>query len=175
MIVWSLIIVGCVVLDQLTKWLIVAFLNPQKPFVIWEGVFRFSYVENTGAAFGSFSDHRWVFMIISTVAIVGLLVYLWRFTPDSKLACTAIAMIAGGGIGNMIDRVFHGYVIDFIDFYLFPEIWPWVFNVADSFVCVGGALLFLWCVLSIIDESKAKKQAAGTETTATKGEEHQEK
>lgn len=170
MIVWSLIIVGCLFLDQLTKWLVVNCLNLQKPFVIWEGVLRFSYVENTGAAFGSFSEQRWVFMVISTVAIAGLLIYLWRWPPDSKLACVAISMIAGGGLGNMVDRIFLGYVVDFIDFCLFPEIWPWVFNVADAFVCVGGAILFVWCIVSMVAEAKAKKQPSKAETAVEKAE-----
>ena len=156
MIIWCLIIVGAVLLDQISKLLVVRFLDPEAPFVIWEGVFRFSYVENEGAAFGMFSDQRWIFMVISTLAILGMLFYLWRYPPDSRFACVALSMIIGGGIGNMIDRVRLEYVIDFIDFYLFPEIWPWVFNVADSFVCVGGGMLFLWCVISLIQDARKK-------------------
>ena len=173
MIVWLLIILGVALLDQGSKWLIITYLNPEEPFVLWEGVLRFSYVENTGAAFGMLSDQRWVFLIISTVAIVALLVFLWKWPPESKWACAALAMVAGGGLGNMIDRVFRinaqgtGYVVDFIDFYLFPELWQWVFNVADCFVCVGAGLLMLYCVLSLIDElkqSKKKPQSADTDT-----------
>ena len=66
----------------------------------------------------------------------------------------------------MIDRVFLGYVVDFIDFYAFPNVWKWVFNVADSFVCVGAGMMILWCILSMIEESKkAKTQRIGTEPT----------
>ena len=163
MLIWILIMLASVLVDQLSKWLIVRYLNPAEPFVIWDGVFRFSYVENEGAAFGMLSEHRWIFMVLSTVAIVCLLLYLWKWPPDSKWACVAIAMIAGGGVGNMIDRVRLGYVIDFLDFYLFPEIWPWVFNVADAFVCVGGGILFVWCVVSLIAEARQKKQSAHTD------------
>ncbi len=157
MAVWIAVIVGVVALDQLTKLLVINFLDRDNPLVIIDGVFRFSYVENRGAAFGMLSDNRWVFMIISTVGILLLLVYLWKFRPESKFACAALSMIIGGGIGNMIDRVCYSYVIDFLDFCAFPKIWPWVFNVADSFVCIGAAILIVWCIFSIFDEMKKEK------------------
>ena len=160
MIIWLAIILGSVVLDQLSKILIVKFLDPNAPLVLIDGVFSFTYVQNEGAAFGMLSDHRWVFMIISTVAIAAMLVYLWKFRPDSKWACTAVSFIIGGGIGNMIDRVRLGYVIDFLDFNaLGEEIWPWVFNVADAFVCVGGGMLFIWCVVSLVKDFKTSSKS----------------
>ena len=168
MIAWILIIIGTVLADQISKLLVVAFLDREEPLIIINKIFRFTYVENDGAAFGSFSDKPWVFMIASTVLIVGLLVYLIKFKPESKLACVSIAMIIGGGIGNMIDRVRLGYVIDFLDFYAFGSLWTWVFNLADAFVCVGCGLMFLWCIISMIQESKAEKQkktALGTDKT----------
>ena len=166
-IVWILIIAGVVLFDQVSKILVVEFLDRDTPFVIIEGIFRFKYSENRGAAFGSFEDQRWVFMIASIVGIVGLCVYLFCFKPKSKLACTAISMVIGGGIGNMIDRTFRTgeifkgekVVVDFLDFYAFPDIWNAIFNVADSFVCVGAGLLILWCILSIVEETKAEKLA----------------
>ncbi len=162
MAIWLAIVVGVVALDQLTKILVINFLDRGNPLVIIEGVFRFSYVENRGAAFGMLADNRWVFMIISTVGILALLVYLWKFSPESKIACTALSMIIGGGIGNMIDRICYSYVIDFLDFCAFPEIWPWVFNVADSFVCIGAAILIIWCIFSIFDEAKKEKAKKAT-------------
>jgi signal peptidase II len=79
LIIWIAIIVGVVAFDQVSKLLIVNFLDKNEPFVIINGIFRFNYVENRGAAFGSFADNRWVFMIISTVAIIGIGVYLFGF------------------------------------------------------------------------------------------------
>lgn len=143
-------------------------LTPGNSVDVIPGVFRFTYVENRGAAFGMFSEHRWVFMVLSTVAIVALLIYLWKFRPDSTLACMAISMIIAGGIGNMIDRIVLGYVIDFLDFCAFPELWMWVFNVADVCVCVGGGLLVLWLIMSIISDykkDKAEKAAKKEEKT----------
>ena len=158
MITWILIIIGTVLVDQISKLLVVAFLDREEPLIIINKVFRFTYVENDGAAFGSFSDKPWIFMIASTLLIVGLLAYLVKFRPESMLACISIAMIIGGGIGNMIDRVRLGYVIDFLDFYAFGSLWTWVFNFADAFVCVGCGLMFIWCITSMIQESKAEKQ-----------------
>ena len=174
MLIWILIMLGSVLADQVSKLLIVKFLDPETPFVIWKGILRFTYVENEGAAFGMFADHRWIFMVLSTVAIVGLLIYLWKWPPDSKWACVSIALIAGGGVGNMIDRVRLGYVVDFIDFYPFPELWSWVFNIADACVCVGGAILFVWCILEIIKETRAPKAAEKEETPAPQDEETKE-
>ena len=172
MIVWILIIAGVVLLDQLSKWLVVEFLSRETPFVIIEGILRFKYSENRGAAFGSFDEQRWVFMIASIVGIIGMSIYLFKFSPKSKLACTALSMIVGGGIGNMIDRTFRTgeiyegekVVVDFIDFYPFPDLWNAIFNVADSFVCVGAGLLILWCIISTVQEAKAEKLAKAQKT-----------
>ncbi len=160
MLIWILIMLGSVIVDQVSKLLIVRYLDPAEPFVIWKGILRFTYVENEGAAFGMLSDQRWIFMVLSVVAIVGLLLYLWKWPPESAWACVAIALIAGGGVGNMIVRVRLGYVVDFIDFYPLPTLWFWVFNVADACVCVGGAILFVWCILEMIKEARKPKNDA---------------
>jgi len=119
-----------------------------------EDVFHFTYIRNEGAAFGMLSNHRWVFMIISTVALIALSVYLFKFCKERMLTRIGIALIIGGGIGNMIDRIILGYVVDmidcrFIDFY--------VFNIADSCVCVGAGIVLLGFILDFIKELKEKK------------------
>ena len=156
--IWILVIVASVLVDQISKLLVVRFLTEVGSVDVIPGIFRFTYVENRGAAFGMLSEHRWVFMVLSTVAIVALLIYLWKFRPDSGLACTAFSLIIGGGIGNMIDRVRLNYVIDFLDFCAFPKLWVWVFNVADACVCIGAGMLILWCVLAMVEEARAKKK-----------------
>ncbi len=157
MILLFAIMLGIVCFDQLTKWLAVIFLQNEPSFPLWKDVFHFTYVENTGMAFGMFKDHRWVFMVFSTVAIIALLVYLIRFRPKSLWMQISIAMIIGGGIGNMIDRVRLGYVIDFLDFTLIDFA---VFNVADSFVCIGAGMLILYLVRDMIEEIKRERAAA---------------
>ena len=172
MLVWILIIAVVVVLDQASKLLVMYGLGLDEvgeSIPIIENVFHFTHVRNTGAAFGMLGgeNQRWIFIIISTIGILALIVYLWKFRPKSKWACAALSMVIGGGIGNMIDRCFrvglvHGeerhYVFDFLDFCAFPNLWKWTFNVADAFVCVGAAILMVWCIYSFIEETKAEKQ-----------------
>ena len=150
------IMVGVVGLDQLTKWLAVICLKGNESFPLWEEVLHFTYAENTGMAFSLFSgeNERWIFMLFSSVAIVGILVYLIFWRPESRWMQVSLAMIVGGGIGNMIDRVLLGYVVDFIDFTLINFA---VFNVADSFVCIGAGIMILCLVLDLIKEIKLEK------------------
>lgn len=148
------IILGSVCLDQLTKWLAVIYLQGEPSFPLWPDVLHFTFVKNEGAAFGILSGHRWVFMLISTVAIVALTIYLFRFCKLNGWVKVSLAMIIGGGIGNMIDRVMLGYVIDFIDFTLIDFA---VFNVADSFVTVGAGILIVYLIVSEIRELRAAK------------------
>ena len=148
------IIVGVIGIDQLTKWLTVVNLEEWESFPLWPTVFHFTYVKNTGMAFGMMKDHRWVFIVFSTVAIVGLLVYLFRFRPESRWMQVSMALIIGGGIGNMIDRLILGYVIDFLDFTLINFA---VFNVADSFVCIGAGMMILYLVKDLIKEIKLER------------------
>ncbi len=156
---WLLISLAGVLLDQVSKWLCMAYLKPVGSVYIIPGLLKLTYLENRGAAFGSFSDHRWVFMVFSTVAIVGVTVYLIAFSERNRLLRWALALIISGGIGNMIDRVSLGYVVDMIDFY---GIWPYIFNVADSFVCVGAGLAVLYCLIEMqkeLEQQKEKKDA----------------
>lgn len=175
-IIWFAVAALSVVIDQITKVLAVKYLADGSVTVI-PGVLNFTYVENDGMALGLMDDQRWIFMTLSTVAIVGLTVYMIGWKPKSKFACAALALIIGGGVGNMIDRFFYTgiqgdtigekVVRDFIDVRMFGELWPWVFNVADSCVCVGGAMLFLWCVVSIFKEAKAEKLAKAVNVATT--------
>ena len=150
------IIVGIVCIDQLTKWLAVIYLQGEQSFPIWKDVLHFTFAKNEGAAFGMLSNHRWVFMIFSAVAIVALLVYLFYFRPKNRFVNITLAMIIGGGIGNMIDRCYLGYVIDFIDFTLIDFA---IFNVADSFVTVGAFMLMGYLIRDMLLEIKAEKKA----------------
>lgn len=170
MLVWILIIAAVVLVDQVTKQLVVAHLEVGESVDLIPRVFRFTYVQNEGAAFGMLSEHRWVFMVISTVAIVAIFVYLWKFRPKSKLACVGLSLIVGGGIGNMIDRFYLTYVIDFLDFCAFPKVWMWVFNVADACVCVGGGILLLWCIVEMIREARKGKKPAEAVSQETESE-----
>ena len=155
MILSLLIMLGVVVLDQLTKILAMTYLQGQPSFPLWQDVLHFTYATNKGAAFGMLSDSRWIFMTASSIAIVGIFFYLIKYKPQNKWLVVSLAMVAGGGIGNMIDRLYLGYVVDFIDFTLIDFA---IFNVADSFVCVGAGSLIAYLVCDIIRDYLAERQ-----------------
>ena len=161
MLVMILLIIAFIYLDQLSKYLAVIYLKGGESFPIIKNVLHLTYVENEGAAFGMLKDHRWIFMIISSVAIIGLFVYLVKNHKASRLQNVALTMIIAGGIGNMIDRVVLGYVVDFIDFTLINFA---IFNVADSFVCVGVGLLIIYLLMTLKREHDAEKASKSAET-----------
>ena len=159
MLLWILVIIGIITLDQVSKLLALTFLQGSDSVIIINKVLRLTYVENRGAAFGMLDDKRWVFMLLSTVGILAMAVFLFKFAKGERLLSLSLAFVIGGGIGNMIDRIFLGFVVDFIDFYACPNAWVWVFNVADSFVCVGAGLMMLYIVLDAAKEMKRRKLA----------------
>ena len=153
MLLFFLLMAGVILADQLTKILALQYLAPVGSYPLWENVLHLTYVENTGAAFGMLKDHRWVFLVISTVALGGMIVYMFLNKNRHPLEAVAVAFIVGGGIGNMIDRVARGFVVDFVDVKCIP-FWKYIFNVADIFVCVGCGLFILYVLLY---ETRVKK------------------
>lgn len=157
MYIWIIFMLLGVFLDQISKYLVVLYMDLHQSVEIIPGVFNFTYIQNEGAAFGSMTNSRWVFMIMSSIMIIGILVFMFWKKPKSKLLLSALTLIVAGGIGNMIDRIRLGYVIDFLDFCAFPKLWMWTFNVADSFVVVGAGLMILWMILDTVRDRKAEK------------------
>ena len=153
MLLFFLLMAGVILEDQLTKILALQYLAPVGSYPLWKDVLHLTYVENTGAAFGMLKDHRWVFLVISTVALGGMIVYMILNKNRHPLETVAVAFIVGGGIGNMIDRVARGFVVDFVDVKCIP-FWKYIFNVADIFVCVGCGLFILYVLLY---ETRVKK------------------
>ena len=142
---FALFAAGIVAADQFTKYLTVAHivLGQRVPFI--PGLLRFTYVQNTGAAFSSFEGQQWLFaLIFAAFTVLMLWEYHKKSMPFSKLERWCIAAIYGGGLGNMIDRVRLGYVVDMIEteFIDFP-----VFNVADCFITCGCILLMVSLIL----------------------------
>lgn len=152
--------------DQLTKLAAVRLLKPGSVTAL-PGALDFTYVENRGAAFGILADHRWVFLVLSVAAIAAIFAYIIISKPRSRLLLISLGLIAGGGIGNMIDRVRLGYVVDFIDV-TFVKFY--VFNIADSCVCVGCALLILWMILSERADRKAERVGEAADGGEASGE-----
>ncbi len=160
----SLMIIGFVVIfDQLTKLWAVNTLKPIGTIAIIEDVFHFTYATNTGAAFSIFSNSTTFLTIVSFLAL-GILAFMY-FSKDfqNSLISVALATVAAGAIGNLIDRVRLGYVVDFLDFRLINFA---VFNIADVAINIGGALLLIYMFFVLPKEEKAAKQAAA-EAAAT--------
>lgn len=137
---WYLFIILAIFgVDQLTKWLVVSnlALGQSIPIV---GIFKITYVQNTGAAFSILTGNT-VFLIIITIIFLAIAIYCWR-KPFMKPYHLAAAVIIGGTLGNFVDRIFRGYVVDFLNFTHFP-----VFNVADIALCCGVGLFILMIFL----------------------------
>lgn len=163
---WVCIILFLVFLDQITKYLVMINMDVYDSIPIIKDVLHITYIRNEGAAFGSLSNSRWIFMILSVVAIIAIIVYWVVKKPNSKMLQVIMTLCISGGIGNMIDRVRLGYVVDFIDFRAFPHIWKWIFNVADSCVTISAALFIVWMILDTVKTEKAKKAQVSLEGTS---------
>lgn len=138
-----------IVFDQLTKvWMLDGFqLREVGRVLVADPLFNLTYVENTGVSFGLFGGGaaRWALSVFSVV-VAGALAW-WATKADRRLLIAAIGLVMGGAIGNAIDRIRFGYVVDFLDF-SGTGVFPWVFNVADSAITVGVILLILDSILS---------------------------
>ncbi|MGI6555975.1 MAG: signal peptidase II [Pseudoramibacter sp.] len=142
MIFYAIVIAVCVAFDQIVKALAVRFLAPVTTVPIIPRVFHLTYIENTGAAFSIFAGKS-IFLIVLTSALIAVLIWLLVSLPKTKAYLTmntAFALVIGGAVGNLIDRIRLGYVVDFFDFRLIGFA---IFNVADCFVVVGCALIMI--------------------------------
>ncbi len=128
------------VLDQVIKFFVTAYLKPVGTVNVLGDVFKLTYVENRGVAFGMFQGMQWIFVIL-TIAMLGVIIFLmFKKRPKSKFFYVCAALIIGGGIGNLIDRVFYGYVIDYLSLSFFPP----VCNFADYCITIGVFLLAVY-------------------------------
>ncbi len=157
-----------VVLDQLTKAWVLSGLDLREvgQVAVWPPIFNFTWVENRGVSFGLFGDGsaRWMLSAFS-VAVAGALGW-WALKADRRLLVTAIGFIMGGALGNVIDRIRFGFVVDFLDFsgpYFYLSnlriSFPWVFNVADAAITVGVILL----IIDSIQSERAAKVGLAAE------------
>lgn len=154
-----------IVLDQLTKiWFLSAtgeaqVLGLASAPVIVPGILKFSFVQNQGVSFGLFGggEARWLLSVFSILVAAGLI--WWATTVNRRLLILAIGLVIGGAVGNAIDRIRFGYVVDFLDFSS-TGLFPWVFNVADSAITVGVVLLI---IDSLLSERKQRPVGAANE------------
>ena len=134
-----------IALDQVSKWLAEQFLPPGQPVPVLSS-FNLTLLYNTGAAFSFLAQaggwQRWFFLLLSLTISVALVIWIGRLQRGQTLLAIALSLILGGAVGNLIDRVVHGHVIDFIQLYYQRWYWP-AFHVADSAITVGAVLLVL--------------------------------
>ena len=139
-IIVPITIFGLIALDQISKWWIVAHidLGEIKPFI--PRLFSLTYLRNYGAAFSMLQNQQWLFTVITLITMGGASYYLMKHIKGSKLLVTALVLIISGGLGNFIDRVRFGYVVDMVhlDFMEFA-----IFNVADSYLTIGVGVMCL--------------------------------
>ena len=160
MLRWLWLSLLVVVLDQLSKYLVEAWLTPYQALALLPSL-NFTLVYNTGAAFSFLADaggwQRWFFLVLSLVIGVVLVVWLRRLRKGETTTAVALSLILGGALGNAIDRALHGHVVDFIDVYYRGWHWP-AFNIADSAICVGAGLLML---TSLRQDQPSKSRQTG--------------
>lgn len=143
------------VADQLTKWIVLSELAPYESVEILP-IFNLVLVFNTGAAFSFLSDaggwQKYLFAGLAIVMSVVLVIWLLRLDPGEKLTAIALSLVIGGAIGNLVDRLLYGHVVDFLDFHWQTMHWP-AFNLADSAISLGVIALFL----DIISQARSSR------------------
>lgn len=147
-----------IVVDQVVKHWTFTVLQPQHTIPLIENVFHLTYIENRGAAFSMFAkfDSRWIFVALASVITLAICYTLSKKLMQTALGSWSLVLIAAGAVGNAIDRVARGFVVDMFDFRLihFP-----VFNVADIFICVGGILFVIYFMFQYKDKPNDKNEA----------------
>src|SRR5262245_57670497 len=154
-----------VCLDQITKALVDRYMSLSESRAVVDGLVKLTYVQNRGAAFGILSDadlpyQSWLFAVVSLLALGAIAAYAWKLPPGSRTPRIALALIMGGAVGNLLDRLRLGYVVDFVDVHWGIHHWP-AFNVADSAISVGVALLLLDILRHPQGEARTEASPAG--------------
>lgn len=150
-------VVILILLDQGTKFWALVSLKPIHNMTLVEGFMDLTFVENRGVAFGMFSGQRWFILLLTGIIAVGL-IWFYVTMPKKKEYFplrVSLVLVLSGAVGNIIDRLFRGYVVDFFEFTFFE--WP-VFNVADIYVVVGVILLALMIIFVVKDEDLELKK-----------------
>ena len=161
--IYLLLSLFVLVADQWSKWLVERHLPLHQPRELIPGILNFTHVQNTGVAFGLFAANgsgpgTLILTVLGLVALVVVGVYFWRTSTQDRLMLTSLALILGGAVGNLIDRVAAGSVTDFIDAYVGTFHWH-TFNVADSAITIGISLMAVEILLAGKRSSVASEPA----------------
>jgi len=150
---YYLIALAVILIDQVTKWMIVKEMYYGKSITVIENFLYITSHRNRGAAWGILQGQMWFFYLITVVVVVGLIIYIQKLKKQDKWFGIALALMLGGAIGNFIDRVVRKEVVDFVNTYIFTYDFP-IFNVADSALVVGVIIMFIMTLF----EGKMKKE-----------------
>jgi signal peptidase II len=138
-----------VLIDQISKWLASSHLPPQQIISVIPGFFNIVSVKNRGMAFGIFNQTKpgfaYIFLLATTIAAIGVIFFFFWTKKNHIWLTIGLSLILGGALGNLMDRVLQGYVIDFLDFFVADYHWP-AFNLADSAVTMGT----FWLLFNVI-------------------------
>ncbi len=145
--------------DQLIKYFVVLNIKPIGSVTVIDNLFSLCYIENRGVAFGMFSDMRWLFIILTSAIIIFIIIIMFKKRPENKLFYIASALIIGGGIGNLIDRIFYGYVVDYLSVSFFPP----VCNFADYCITIGTVLFVIYVLFGTNSFKSDKKVISDNE------------
>lgn len=165
MLKWLWLSIAVIVADQLTKYLATDLLNYAEPVAVIP-FFNLTLLHNTGAAFSFLSEaggwQRWFFASMAIGVSVGIGIWLSRLDSKQRWLAIALALIVGGALGNLWDRLYFGYVVDFIDVYYQSYHWP-AFNIADSAIFVGAGMLLIDGFFGkTSEEDKSNDDTSGT-------------
>lgn len=130
-------------IDLGSKLIITNLMDVHDSIVVIKDLFNITYVRNTGAAWSIFADKTWMLILVSLFIIIFIVGYVLKNKPKNKLEVVGYSLILGGSIGNLLDRVIYGYVIDFLDFNIFGYDYP-IFNLADTFIVIGVLCLIIY-------------------------------
>lgn len=142
-----------IVVDQVIKIFVINNLQPIKSVTVIDNLLTFTYVENKGMAFGMLANQRWIFIALTSIVILALVIAVFKLKNQSRLFYISAALLIGGGIGNLIDRILYGYVVDYIALSFFPP----VCNFADYCV-TAGVIIFLVYLFFFTDFLKSDKE-----------------
>ena len=149
-----------VLLDQLTKFYIIANFHLHESQTVIDGFLDFTYVQNTGAVGGILSNHRWIFMTVTAIVVLACFFIILSGKMKSKLMLCALTLVLAGGVGNMLDRIFRGYVVDFIDLTIGFLDNFFIFNIADCLVVIGVICAMLYFIVDISESSVKKNKVS---------------
>jgi signal peptidase II len=139
---YYLIALIVIIIDQFTKWLVATRMQIGESISVIPNVLYITSHRNRGAAWGILQGQFWLFYLITIIVVIGLVFYIRRLPREERLFGVALGFMLGGAIGNFIDRLVRKEVVDFIHTYIFTYNFP-IFNIADSALCIGVALVFL--------------------------------